>query len=50
MSIQDEERPRVRLYVDRSDCWVGWYRGEESHYVCLLPCLVIRIDRKRPLQ
>jgi hypothetical protein len=35
----------VTCYVDFRDCWVGYYRGDEYHYVCLLPCLVIRWPR-----
>jgi hypothetical protein len=38
----------VKVYIDTRDWWVGWYRGTEHHYVCPLPCLVIRLDRRIP--
>jgi hypothetical protein len=34
------------LYRDKNDWWVGYYRGEQFNYVCLLPTLVIRWPRK----
>jgi len=40
---------RVRLYVDWSDRWIGWYRGDEDDYFCLVPCLVLRICRRNPV-
>lgn len=36
----------LRAYVDTHDCWVGYYRGDDHHYVCILPCLVLRWDRR----
>ena len=39
----------MSVYVDWHDWWVGWYRGPNHHYVCLLPCLVIRWARVREL-
>lgn len=32
----------VRIYFDFRDWWVGYYRGEHYHFVCLIPTLVIR--------
>jgi hypothetical protein len=37
----------LRLYLDPRDWWVGYYRGEEHHYLCVLPTLVLRWDRRR---
>lgn len=34
------------IYQDMNDWWVGYYRGATHHYVCLLPTIVIRWDRK----
>jgi len=36
----------MKIYIDTRYWWVGWYRGPEHHYICLLPCIVIRADRK----
>lgn len=36
----------VRIYIDTHDWWVGYYRGDSHHYVCLLPCVVIRWSRR----
>jgi hypothetical protein len=38
----------MRVYFDFNDWWIGYYRGETNHYVCLLPTVVIRWER-RPL-
>lgn len=42
-------RPRrtLRLYVACRDWWVGYYRGDGHHYVCLLPTIVLRWKRRR---
>lgn len=35
--------PRFCVYVDTNDRWIGWYPAKDgTHYVCPLPCLVIR--------
>lgn len=39
--------PFVRVYFDFNDWWVGYYRGPNHHYICLLPTLVIRVMNKR---
>lgn len=41
-------RPRrtVKVYFDRRDWWVGYYRGDTHHYVCPLPTVVIRWKRR----
>lgn len=36
----------VRIYLDSRDWWVGYYRAEDYHYVCPLPCLVFRWARR----
>lgn len=38
-------REAFAVYVDTRDWWVGYYRGDGAHYVCLLPCVVIRWPR-----
>src|SRR3954468_19167615 len=35
----------MRVYIDTRDWWVGYYRGANHHYICPLPCLVVRIPR-----
>lgn len=35
----------LAVYWDLRDWWIGYYRGDRHHYVCLLPCLVIRWNR-----
>lgn len=35
----------MKLYLDTHDWWVGYYRGATHHYVCLLPCVVLRWSR-----
>ena len=36
----------VKVYFDFNDWWIGYYRGDSHHYVCLIPTLVIRWNRK----
>jgi hypothetical protein len=36
----------VNIYLDSRDWWVGYYRGNEHHYVCPLPTVVIRWERR----
>lgn len=36
---------RVDIYLDFRDWWVGYYRAENYHYICLLPTLVLRVIR-----
>jgi hypothetical protein len=38
----------VKVYLDFHDWWVGYYRGGRHHYVCPLPCVVIRWARRHP--
>lgn len=38
--------PDTRVYRDRDDWWVGYYRGPRDHFVCPLPTLVIRWPRR----
>ena len=37
---------RVKVYIDPADWWIGYYRGPNHHYVCLLPLVVIRWARR----
>jgi hypothetical protein len=37
---------RPRVYFDFRDWWIGYYRGPNHHYVCPLPCLVVRWPRR----
>lgn len=34
------------VYLDFRDWWIGYYRGDEHHYACPLPCLVFRWSRR----
>lgn len=36
----------MKIYIDANDWWIGYYRSERHHYVCLLPTVVIRWKRK----
>lgn len=36
----------MKFYLDFNDWWVGYSRGETHHYVCPLPTLVTRWDRR----
>ena len=36
----------MTVYMDRNDWWIGYYRGPNHHYICPLPCVVIRFNRK----
>lgn len=40
-------RRNVKVYVEPRDVWVGYFRGDDHHYVCPMPCLVIRWDRRK---
>ena len=35
------------VYLDKNDWWIGYYRGDRCHYVCLIPCVVIRWKRRK---
>jgi hypothetical protein len=41
------KRPKraIAIYLDANDWWIGYYRGETHHYVCLLPIVVMRWNR-----
>jgi hypothetical protein len=34
------------IYVDTDDRWIGHYKGPNHHYLCLLPMLVLRWNRR----
>jgi hypothetical protein len=36
----------INIYFDFRDWWVGYYRGDHHHFVCLIPTLVIRWPRR----
>jgi hypothetical protein len=37
---------RVRVYIEPTDWWIGYYRGPNHHYVCPVPLVVIRWPRR----
>lgn len=39
-------RRGVRILTEPRDAWIGYYRGDTHHYVCPLPCVVIRWPRR----
>lgn len=41
-----KDRTGFRVYIDTDDWWLGYYRGDHSHFVCVLPTLVIRWYRQ----
>lgn len=36
----------VHVYPDLRDWWVGYYRSERHHHLCVVPCIVLRIPRR----
>lgn len=36
----------MKVYFDFHDWWLGYYRGPNHHYVCVLPTVVLRWNRK----
>lgn len=36
----------VKVYIDTNDWWIGYYRGSNYHFACLLPTVVIRWRRE----
>lgn len=36
----------MKVYLEPRDVWVGYFRGDSHHFVCLLPCVVIRWRRR----
>jgi hypothetical protein len=37
----------MKVYFDFNDWWIGYYRGDNHHYVCPLPTLVISWNRRK---
>lgn len=37
----------MKVYIEPADWWIGYYRGPNHHYVCPLPCIVIRWARRQ---
>jgi hypothetical protein len=35
------------VHVNWNDWWIGYFRGDTRHYVCLVPCVVICWKRRR---
>lgn len=35
----------MKVYLDLRDWWIGYYRGDDHHYVCVLPTVVVRWQR-----
>jgi hypothetical protein len=38
--------PRTVLLLEPRDCWVGVYWDSTYVYICLLPCLPLRIQHR----
>ncbi len=36
----------MKVYIEPRDWWIGYYRGDDHHYVCPLPTVVIRWARR----
>lgn len=36
----------MKVYIEPRDWWIGYYRGPNHHYVCPIPCVVIRWPHK----
>lgn len=41
------EPKRFAVELNRNDMWVGLYRGEHYDFVCLVPCVAIRVRRNK---
>jgi hypothetical protein len=39
-------RRNLKIYFDFRDWWIGYYKGDHAHYICLIPTVVIRWRRK----
>jgi hypothetical protein len=38
----------MKLYFDFRDWWIGYYRGDDHHYVCFpISTLVLRWPRRK---
>lgn len=44
-SLDGGQKRELKVYLDSRDWWVGYYRGTDHHYVCLLPTVVLRWSR-----
>jgi hypothetical protein len=36
----------MKIYIDLRDWWIGYYRGDTHHHVCIVPTVVIRWPRR----
>jgi len=43
--VRRQRRRGLKVYIDLRDWWIGWYRGPNHHYICVLPTVVIRWRR-----
>jgi hypothetical protein len=34
------------IYIDTTDWWIGYYRGPNHNYICVLPTVVFRWRRQ----
>jgi hypothetical protein len=48
--MSDTPTRRIKIYIEPCDWWIGYYRGDTHHYVCPLPCVVIRWRRRAVLR
>lgn len=39
---------RLSLVFEPRDCWIGVFAGPDAIYVCLLPCVAFRWERRPP--
>lgn len=46
MDTTNGTRGRLVMYIEPRDAWVGLYLARDAVYVCLLPLLVIRWQRR----
>lgn len=37
---------RLSVLFEPRDTWLGWFRGKDAHYICLVPCVAIRWRRR----
>lgn len=38
-------KAQLKIYIDLNDWWIGYFRGDNHHYVCVIPTVVIRWNR-----
>lgn len=45
LSFGSRQREYGQIYLDPRDWWIGAYVAPAAVYVCLLPCIVVKIHR-----